>query len=325
MLKHGTDKLIKMLTWVINRCLNGEEALQQWKVAYISSIHNKGSKEDCSNYRGISVTRVMSRLYGKVLRDLIEEENKDEEEQSGFRTGRSCTDNIFCMKQIIEKRNATNQETHLLFVDLTKVYDSIPISKLLGESNINNTLIKALQNLYGNTAQVKAGNKLSLPFNITKGLLQGCCISSTLFKIYIRKVLEEWKCKCSGMGIPLENATLYTRQFADDQVFSAGDKEDLEYMMCKFKKTYEKWGLDMNLNKTKYLCIGETDSNLKLDEDSEIQFCQEYKYLGVIFDTSRTDDKEIRSRVIKARKCIACLNGILWNIRYKKGEKIEHL
>jgi hypothetical protein len=27
------------------------------------------------------------------LRDLIEEENKDEEEQSGFRTGRSCTDN----------------------------------------------------------------------------------------------------------------------------------------------------------------------------------------------------------------------------------------
>ena len=88
MLKHGTDKLITMLTWVINRCLNGEEVPQQWKVAYISSIHKKGSKEDCSNYRGISVTSVMSRLYGKILRDLIEEENKDEEEQSGFRTRR---------------------------------------------------------------------------------------------------------------------------------------------------------------------------------------------------------------------------------------------
>jgi hypothetical protein len=24
-LKHGTDKLITMLTWIINRCLNGEE------------------------------------------------------------------------------------------------------------------------------------------------------------------------------------------------------------------------------------------------------------------------------------------------------------
>ena len=119
MLKHGTDKPIKMLTWVINRCLNGEETPQQWKVAYISTVHKKGSKKDCSNYRSISVTSVMSRLYGKILRDLIEEEDNDEEEQSGFRTGRSCTDNNFCIKQIIEKRNATNQETHLLFVDLT--------------------------------------------------------------------------------------------------------------------------------------------------------------------------------------------------------------
>jgi len=65
--------------------------------------------------------------------------------------------------------------------------------KFLGESNINNTLIKALQNLYGDTAQVKTGNKLSHPFNITEGLRQGCCISPTLFKVYIRKALEVWK------------------------------------------------------------------------------------------------------------------------------------
>jgi len=74
----------------------------------------------------------------------------------------------------------------------------------------------------------------------------------------------------------------------------------------------------MNLIKTKYLYTGETHSNLKLDKDSEIEFCQEYKYLGVIFNTSGTDDKEIRSRVIQARKCIACLNGILWSKGMRK-------
>jgi hypothetical protein len=68
MLKHGTDKLIRMLTRVINICLNGEEVPQQWKVAYISSIHKKGSKKDCSIYRGISVKSVISRLYGKTVR-----------------------------------------------------------------------------------------------------------------------------------------------------------------------------------------------------------------------------------------------------------------
>jgi hypothetical protein len=114
------------------------------------------------------------------------------------------------------------------------------------------------------------------------------------------------------MGIPLENTTLYTLQFADDQVCLASDKQDLECMMRKLKETYEQWGLDMNLNRRKYLCTGETHSNLKLDKNSEIEFCQEYKYL-VIFDTGGTDDKEIKSRVIQARKCIACLNGILWS------------
>ena len=79
----------------------------------------------------------------------------------------------------------------------------------------------------------------------------------------------------------------------------------------------------MNLNKTKYLCIGETHSNLKLDQDSEIESCQEYKYPGVIFYTSGTDDKEIRSRVIQARKCIACLNGILWSKDIRKEGKLN--
>jgi len=52
--------------------------------------------------------------------------------------------------------------------------------------------------------------------------------------------------------------------------------------MRKLKETYEKWGLDMNLNETKCLCVGEMHNNLKLEKDSEIEFCQECKYLGVI-------------------------------------------
>jgi len=92
------------------------------------------------------------------------------------------------------------------------------------------------------------------------------------------------------MGVPLENTTLYTLQFADDQVVLAGDKEYFEYMTRKLKETHEKWSLDMNFNNTKYLCVGGTHNNLKLDKDNEIEFCQEYKYLGVIFDTNGTGD-----------------------------------
>jgi hypothetical protein len=79
----------------------------------------------------------------------------------------------------------------------------------------------------------------------------------------------------------------------------------------------------LNLNKTKYLCTGEIHSSLLLDKKSEIESCQENNYLGVIFDTSRTDDKEIRSRVIQARKCITNLNGILWSEDIRKERKLN--
>jgi hypothetical protein len=39
-------------------------------------------------------------------------------------------DNVFCITQMIEKKKATNRELHLLFIDLTKAYDSVPLNKL---------------------------------------------------------------------------------------------------------------------------------------------------------------------------------------------------
>ncbi|XP_030759056.1 uncharacterized protein LOC115884573 [Sitophilus oryzae] len=131
MLKNGTQKLFISLALISNIFLNGHPVPEDWKLAYISSIHKKGNKLDCSNYRGISVTSAMSRLYGRIIRDLIEEDYREkEEEQNGFRAGRSCTDNVFCLKQVIEKRSARNLDTHITFVDLWKAYDTVPISRL---------------------------------------------------------------------------------------------------------------------------------------------------------------------------------------------------
>lgn len=153
LIKHGTHNLFQAVTDLINKCLSGQPVPKEWKTAYISSIYKKGDKNQCANYRGISVTSTFSRIYGRILRDLIEIEYsaEEEEEQSGFRAGRSCTDNVFCLKQIIEKKLNTNQEVHLMYVDLKKAYDSVPLKKLweiLQETNINQTLITALKNLY---------------------------------------------------------------------------------------------------------------------------------------------------------------------------------
>jgi hypothetical protein len=49
------------------------------------------------------------------------------EERAGFRAGRSTIDHVFCLKELIEKKLSVDQPLHLLFVDLEKAYDSVPL------------------------------------------------------------------------------------------------------------------------------------------------------------------------------------------------------
>ena len=54
-----------------------------------------------------------------------------------------------------------------------------------------------------------------------------------------------------------------------------------------------------------------------------MQFTCDFNIKYVYDFMTRTDDKEIRSRVIQARKCIACLNGILWSEDVRNERKLN--
>ena len=146
-------------------------------MGYISTIHKKGSKDDCKNYRGITVTSTLSRLYGRVLKHFLEAEYKEmeAEEQAGFRVGRSTIDHIFFLQQITEKKTVRSQPLHLIFIDIKKkVYDIVPLANLwtpLRSTSINPIIIKAIQNVYNNSiSTIKIGKNLSPGFQVTKDL-----------------------------------------------------------------------------------------------------------------------------------------------------------
>jgi len=327
LIKNGTSKLYQHLTNLFQTCMNGREIPMEWKTSILSTIHKKGNKENCDNYRGIAVTSTLSRIYGKLLKIKMEQEYRDleAEEQAGFRAGRSTVDHLFCVSQIIEKKTAFNQEVHLLYVDLRKAYDSVPHNKLweaLEKTNISVTLIKAAKRLYEDvTTKIKMGNKLSNGFTTTKGLKQGCCLSPTLFKIYLEQTLKTWKRKCQNMGISLNDTTLYTLCFADDQIVLAQDYEDLEYMTRKLIEEYNKWGLDVNLEKTRYMCIGGVQQDLILEDGQIIKNCKDYKYLGMKITNDGTLDQTIKERNIQGRQAISMMNGILWDQQISKQNK----
>jgi hypothetical protein len=49
----------------------------------------------------------------------------DEDHQYGFRRNRLMTDQIFCVRQILEKMWDYNSTVHQLFIDFKKAYDSV--------------------------------------------------------------------------------------------------------------------------------------------------------------------------------------------------------
>jgi len=92
---------------------------------------------------------IVSRLYGKNYKTHLEQEfsQTETEEKVGFRAGRSTINHIYCLKQLREKNMAVDQPLHLLFVDLEKEYDSVPLKtlwKALDHYNISNSIIRAL-------------------------------------------------------------------------------------------------------------------------------------------------------------------------------------
>jgi hypothetical protein len=91
-------------------------------------------------------------------------------------------------------------------------------------------------------------------------------------------------------------------------VVIAREKEDAEYLCRKLMEEYQNLGLTLNMDKTKYLCVGGPSEDLQLDEGIKVQACEEC----VKIDESRRWKREISSRIAKGRRVVGALNSILW-------------
>ena len=78
------------------------------KDGLIVSLFKKGDKKAPENYRGITLLDCIRKVFTKIISnriyDFLEKKNFFEEGQAGFRRGRSCSDNVFCVSQILINR-----------------------------------------------------------------------------------------------------------------------------------------------------------------------------------------------------------------------------
>lgn len=328
LIKNGGKTLINRLRHLMNLCMTQKKTPDEWKVCLITSLFKKGNRKDPNSYRGLSVTSTMSRLWAKIIhkRLRMEVQGLIGEDQSGFRPGRSCVDNLFTLQQLIEKRISRDQELHLTFIDIKKAYDNVPRNKLwyvLKEIGVSTGIIELIQELYSsNVAYIKQGLELSEPIQTTKGLRQGCSLSPILFNIYLEMALRKWKRTCGRMGIPIGESYLLTLSFADDQVILAEDSYDMEFVLKRLYTEYEKWGLQVSLEKTEYLVVNtDTKFEVLINEETQVKQVNRFKYLGVTIDRDGIGQTEIQSKIQKARNIVGALNSVWWNNNISRKNK----
>jgi hypothetical protein len=127
LIKTGGETLYSEIHRLICCIWNKEELPQQWKESIIVPIHEKGGKTDFNNYRGIFLLSTAYKILPNILpARLIPYVNEIiGDHQCGFRRNRSTMDQIFYIRQILEKKWEYNGTVHQLFIDFKEVYDSV--------------------------------------------------------------------------------------------------------------------------------------------------------------------------------------------------------
>jgi len=225
-----------------------------WKVGLIVPLFKKGDKMKCENYRGITLLNVTYKILTSIILERLKEYSEEilGEYQCGFRPQRRTTDQIFVVRQILEKCYAHDIDLHLLFIDFKKAFDSINQKKLL-ESLASFGIPKKIERLVkmtleGAQAKVIVDGKISNPFVIGRGVRQGDRLPATLFNLVLHKALKNLE--QSNMIL---NRLTQICGYADDILVIARSLPALEALCVEINREAGRVGLEINPEKTKYM------------------------------------------------------------------------
>ena len=105
--------------------------------------------------------------------------------QSGFRSGRSTTEQIMALRFLIDAARTQMHSLTVSFVDYSKALDSVngrAIEVVLRHYGVPHTVVADVMQLYhGSTASISTRFGLTETFDTTSGVLQGDTLSPHLY------------------------------------------------------------------------------------------------------------------------------------------------
>ena len=277
------DSLLYPLTIIFNISLSHNTIPSQWKSALIVPIFKKGDRSKFGNYRPISLTSSISRLFEAVLLDKLmahtQKHNLLSCFQFGFLPKRSSCSNILSSVHSWIASYSTSKCTNILYTDIQKAFDSVNhrfLVNVLRSFGINAQAVNWIENfLSGRKQQVCLNSAVSSILPVLSGVPQGSVIGPFLFLLFI-----------DGLTTTTSySPNVNIRLFADDSKLFSTEPLDLQNTIDASENWLSQRQLQLAPHKCAILKISKpsvsNDSKFKI-KNHFVEEVPHFKDLGIV-------------------------------------------
>ena len=321
-LKACSLPLAPILAKIFNRSLQEGHFPEVWKLAHITPIFKKGDRNQCTNYRPVSllccVSKVFERLVFNHLYPILKERGVFTPNQAGFQPGDSTLNQLNYILHKIHSSSDIGEETLIVFLDLTKAFDKVWHNGLIhklnsfGLTGMWNEWFKSY--LSSRKTRVVLNGQISGINSVKAGVPQGSVLGPLLFLLYINDI---------GVNL-VSNAYL----FADDTSLLKSGKNvaDLARQINNdLEKIYswaEYWKVGINANKSARMLISKKQNPsqcpiLVIGNDI-LHEVNQHMHLGLIITSNLSWSAHINEIATRARRRL----GVLKLLKYRVSRKV---
>ena len=300
MLKSCQTEISPVLTFMYNLSIRQRNFPKLWKISKVTPLHKGGCKDECNNYRPISIIptvgKVLERLVHNQCTEYLSSHNVLSEAQSGFRGGRSTGTCLVDFLNTIYQGVNMGGVCGVVFLDLAKAFDTVchellivKLSKLGFRYGASKWFESYLSCRYQCT--VVEGRSSSLK-QVECGVPQGSILGPLLFICYIN-------------DLPRQCTTSLPFIYADDTALLATGEDTLEVQsklqndLDMLSVWFAKNKLSVNCSKSNSMLFTSNRSQYKNDtlclniRNDAIEQSNEVKYLGLYVDLRLSFDSHV--------------------------------
>ncbi|XP_066946153.1 uncharacterized protein [Macrobrachium rosenbergii] len=296
----------------------------------VALYKTKGSKSDCGNCGGISLLFIIGNILAHIHRLIGILESTLPKAKCGFRPGRSTINMFFVVCQIQEKCIEQQMDLYVVFIDLTKVFNTVnrdALWSILTKLGCSPEFITLIQLLHENmTGQVLSNSDVTNTFQITNGVKKGSTLVAVLFNLFFTGPTAYGEGPQPGCAhhIPVNGSVfdlhhlsakrmaheklILKAHFADDCALMAHKENHLLTIVDRFTEVSFLFRLTVSLGKMKVLVQATPNTTRPQPaitfNDNTLKCVVTFRYLGNTISADGSLDKETTFRIQKASQVL---------------------